>query len=94
MTKHLTDTLQQRHLACIHAVPTGGRAESSPALSNLEVENDAYFLGTIHVESHPRILKMYEGEIGKGDKESGLVSSTLRDAPVPRNASDSAARIS
>ena len=58
MTKHLTHTLQQRHLAYIHTMPTGGRAESALALSNLEVEDDRYFLGTIHVESPSGTPKM------------------------------------
>ena len=40
MTKHLTDTLQQRHLAYINAVPNGGHTETAPALSNLEVEDE------------------------------------------------------
>ena len=93
MTKHLTDTLKQRHLTYINAVPTVGRAKSAPAPSNLEVEDDRYFLATIQVESPPVILKVYEGEIGKGDEGSGLVSSTFRDAPVSQNACDSAARV-
>ena len=93
MTKHLTDTLQQRHLAYINAVPAAGRAEKAPALSNLDVEDDRYFLGTIHAESPPGILKVYEGEFGKGDERQGCVSSASCDAPAPRNAADSSARV-
>ena len=69
--------MQQRHLAYIHAVPTGGYAESAPELTILDVEDDRYFLGTIHAESPPGILKMYDGETGKGDKECELVSTTI-----------------
>ena len=67
MTKHLTDTLQQRHLEYINAVPTGGRADTAPALSNLEVENTRYYLGTIHEESIPGILKVYESDFRTGN---------------------------
>ena len=60
MTKHLIDTLRPWHLEYISAVPTGGRAETAPALSNLELEDARYYLGTIHVELIPDILKVYE----------------------------------
>ena len=72
MTKHLTDKLQLWHFAYIHAVPTGGCAESAPELRILDVEDDRYFLRTIHAESPPGILKAHECEIGKGDEEAGL----------------------
>ena len=74
MTKHLTDTLQQRHLEYIHAKPVGGRAESAPELTVLDVEDERYFLGTIHEESTMGILKVYERIGEKGDKEVEHVS--------------------
>ena len=94
MAKHLTDTLQQQHLAYIHAVPTGGSAESAQELRILDGEYDRDFLGTIQEESPHGILNMYEDESGKGDEESERVSSTIRAAPVSHNAADSAARVS
>jgi len=95
MTKHLTDTLQQRHLAYINAVPTGGRAETAPALSALGAEDERYYLGTIHEEIIPGILKKYESEFGTGNctghvrcstdqcDSLGTSDATPSDAPVP-----------
>ena len=106
MTKHFTDTLQQRHLEYINAAPTGGRAETAPALSNLEVEDARYYLGTIHQEFIPGILKMYESEFGTGNgiglvrcstahcNSFGASDGPASDAPAPRNAAHSAVRVS
>ena len=88
MTKHLTDTLQQRHLVYINAVPTGGRAETAPALSALGGEDERYFLGTIHEEIRLGILKKHESEFGSRTSEAAP-SDALR----LRNAADSAARV-
>ena len=70
MTKHLTDTLQQRHLVYINAVPTGGRAESAPELNAFGGEDERYFLGTIHEEITPGILKKHESEFGTSTSEA------------------------
>jgi hypothetical protein len=106
MTKHLTDTLQRRLHVYINAVPTGGRAETAPALSNLEVEDDRYYLGRIHEEVIPSILKVYEREFGTGNgiwlvrcsnahcRYFGTSDAPASDAPAPRNAANSAARVS
>jgi hypothetical protein len=51
MTKHLTDTLQQRHLEYMSTHAVSGRAETAPALSSIESDHDRYFLGTIQEES-------------------------------------------
>ena len=40
MTKHLTDTLQQRHLEYMNVSAESGRAESAPQLGILEIEDD------------------------------------------------------
>ena len=55
MTKHLADTLQQRHLDFMNAHAASGRAETAPMLSS--VDEDRYLLGTIHVGSKKSILK-------------------------------------
>ena len=51
MTKHLTDTLQQRHLNYMSTHAVSGRAETAPTLSILEGDHDRYFLGNIQEES-------------------------------------------
>ena len=47
MTKHLTDTLQQRHLEFMHTKAESGRAETALTLNVLEESDvsDRYFLG-------------------------------------------------
>ena len=55
MTKHLADTLQQRHLEFMNAHAASGRAETAPMLNS--VDEDRYLLGTIHVGSKKSILK-------------------------------------
>ena len=51
MTKHLADTLQQRHLEYMSTHAVSGRAETAPALNSFESDHDRYFLGTIQEES-------------------------------------------
>ena len=57
MTKHLTDTLQQRHLEYMCTQVESGRAETAPTLNNLEADHEHYFLGTVHEEFGKSILK-------------------------------------
>ena len=86
MTKHLADTLQQRHLDYIHTRAAEGRAESAPGLSNIEEENNSkYLLGIVPPDALPSILKRthvmnIEGE----ERESGgLVNSDSSDRQLP-----------
>jgi hypothetical protein len=68
MTKHLTDTLQQGHLEYINAVPTGGRTETAPALSNLKVEDRMH--GTTGHDSRrvdPRHLESVRERVRDGE---------------------------
>ena len=51
MTKHLTDTLQQRHLECMSTHAVSGRAKTAPALNTFESEQNRCFLGDIQEES-------------------------------------------
>ena len=86
MTKHLNDTLQQRHLDYIHARATEGRAETAPELSNIEGDFDNhYLLGTVFPAAPPSILKNTGIDIiEKDERESGdLVSSDSRDRQLP-----------
>ena len=86
MTKHLNDTLQQRHLDYIHARSAVGRAETAPELSNVEEDLDNhYLLGTVFSEAPLSILKNISVNIDEKEKrESGvLVSSDSRDRQLP-----------
>ena len=55
MTKHLADTLQQRHLEYMNAQAASGRAETAPMLGTFDEER--YLLGTFHDETIKSILK-------------------------------------
>ena len=85
MTKHLSDTLQQRHLEYIGTRAADGRAESAPELNSVEMENnDNYFLGTVPA-AFASILKCtnimsVEGEDGES---GGLMSSDSCDRQLP-----------
>ena len=57
MTKHLTDTLQQRHLEYMNVSAASGRAESAPQLGTLGIEDNRYFLGTVEGSEPRGILK-------------------------------------
>ena len=86
MTKHLTDTLQQRHLDYIRARAAEGRAETAPELSNIEeIINSHYLLGTVFSEAPVGILKNISMNIiEKDERESGApVSSDSRDCQLP-----------
>ena len=55
MTKHLADTLQQRHLEFMNAHTASGRAETAPMLGSFDEER--YLLGTLHDGAIRSILK-------------------------------------
>ena len=73
MTKHLSDTLQQRHLEYIGTRAADGRAESAPGLNNVEEENDnRYLLGTVPTAAFTSILKStYIMSVEGEERESG-----------------------
>ena len=86
MTKHLNDTLQQRHLEYIHARAAAGRAETAPELSNVEENFDNhYLLGTVFPAAPLSILENTGIDIIEKEKrESGdLVSSESCDRQLP-----------
>ena len=55
MTKHLADTLQQRHPDFMNVQSAAGRAESAPTLGSLD--HDRYLLGTLQENRVRGILK-------------------------------------
>ena len=55
MTKHLADTLQQRHLDFMNAHSASGRAETAPMLGS--VDEERYLLGTLYDGAIKSILK-------------------------------------
>ena len=91
MTKHLSDTLQQRHPEPMLAIATDGRAQSAPTLNTVEEENDRYFFGVVFEDENKSILKKVpEGVPGGGRSEAGGERArtggqrTVRFAPVVR----------
>ena len=82
MTKHLTDTLQQRHLEYMHTQAARGRAESAPTLSSLDREYGRYYLGTFHEGKTKSILKVNKvmGMQGIDEDKSEHVRSSHCDA--------------
>jgi hypothetical protein len=58
MTKHLTDTLQQRHLQYMNTHAEIGRAETAPSLNVFDVESERYLMGTIDDGTIKSILKI------------------------------------
>ena len=79
MTKHLTDTLQQRHLEYMNTQAASGRATSAPTINSLE---NRYYLGTFHEMKRKGILKKHEGIRKSGGSEArseaGLAVSGAR----------------
>ena len=72
MTKHLSDTLQQRHLEYIGTRAAGGRAESAPELNSVEKENDdRYLLGTVPAAFTSILKDTYTMNVEGEERESG-----------------------
>ena len=72
MTKHLSDTLQQRHLEYIGTRAAGGRAESAPELNNFEGENiNNYFLGIVPAAFTSIIKRTDIVSVESEERESG-----------------------
>ena len=65
MTKHLSDTLQQRHLDYMSAEAAAGRASSAPTLSTVEIDLDRYLYGIFGEDAPRSALKQDAGGIGK-----------------------------
>ena len=65
MTKHLSDTLQQRHLEQMSAEAATGRASSVPMLSSIEVDLNKYLFGIVSDEAPRSALKKVESGIEK-----------------------------
>ena len=60
MTKHLSDTLQQRHLEQMSAEATAGRASSAPTLNSFEINLDKYVFGIVGDDAPRSALKKVE----------------------------------
>ena len=69
MTKHLSDTLQQRHLDQMSAIATTGRAESAPTLNAVDEEDDRYFFGVVFEDENEGILKKSSGGVSGAGSE-------------------------
>ena len=86
MTKHLADTLQQRHLDYMNAHSASGRAETAPMLGS--VDEERYLLGTLYDGATKSILKKnvavegYEMEGGLSISPSDALERQRRPEPV------------
>ena len=60
MTKHLSDTLQQRHLEQMSAEATAGRASTAPTLNSFEVGHTKYLYGIVGNEAPRSALRKVE----------------------------------
>ena len=71
MTKHLTDTLQQRHLVYMGTRAEFGHAQSAPTLNRSEAECTRYYLEVVHKEFAAGISKELKGQGGdESDEET------------------------
>ena len=86
MTKHLSDTLQQRHLDQMSAFATTGRAESAPTLNAVDQEDDRYFFGVVFEDENKGILKKQKGsgEVSKLGSEGAAGAKRVQFARVVR----------